>query len=415
MIKKPTAKRFRFIPFRKHDLLEMCLQDGKLSDNSDDFRQFYYMLSSVFHFEFHQVIESLKDAYAPLDPNASTRPYENAKPLADVSFIKLLGGLLEKANYEQVSEDDLNQAMNESSVFKIRLHVDLDDFSEALLFCRGVSTRKELVSSWFGLLKKPIEFTNYDRVVIYIRFSDDYEQLKHSSPYSKPGATILKLFQNVPKADLEMLFPNTRVRMRLVDKFLIGVPAVISGGVVLSTKVGASFILLGSLFGFWMGVNAEPAELNKASIMILFAGAAALGGYLWKQFNSFKNRKLKFTQALTQNLYFKNLDNNAGVFHRLADDAEEEENKEAMLAYYFLLISESPLTQTQLDKQIEQWLLSNWNCDIDFEIDDALNKLLSLGLVNDKAGELSAVSIESAIRILDERWDNYFVPKVPDE
>ena len=414
MTKKTITKRFRFIPFRKHDLLEMCIQDGRLLDKSDDFRQFYYMLSSVFHFEFHQIIESLKDVYAPLDPNASTRSYENAKPLTDVSFIDLLGGLLEKANYERISEGDLNQAMNESSVFKIRLHVDLDDFSEALLFCRGVSNRQEVVSSWFGLVKKQIEFTNYDRVVVYIRFSDNYEQLKHSSPYSHPGATILKLFQNVPKADLEMLFPNTRVRMRLVDKLLIGVPAVISGGVVLSTKLGASLILLGSLLGFWMGVNAQPVELNKASMMILFAGAAALGGYLWKQFNNFKNRKLKFTQMLTQNLYFKNLDNNAGVFHRLADDAEEEENKEAMLAYYFLLMSESPLTQAQLDKKIEQWLFSNWHCDIDFEIDDALNKLLGLGLVNNKAGQLSAVSIDKAIRILDERWDNYFVPAMPD-
>jgi hypothetical protein len=30
----------------------------------------------------------------------------------------------------------------------------------------------------------------------------------------------------VPRADLEMLFPNARVRMRLIDKLLIGVPAV---------------------------------------------------------------------------------------------------------------------------------------------------------------------------------------------
>ena len=35
-------------------------------------------------------------------------------------------------------------------------------------------------------------------------------------------------------------------------------------------------------------------------------------------------------ETLTRNLYFKNLDNNAGVFHRLANDAEEEESKEAI-------------------------------------------------------------------------------------
>ncbi len=186
-------------------------------------------------------------------------------------------------------------------------------------------------------MKKTISFTNYDRVVVYIRFRDDYLQTEEHMPQCKAGATLLRLFQNVPRADLEMLFPNTAIRMRTIDKLLIGVPAVVSGGIVLTTKLGASLVLLGSLIGFWMGLSSEPVELNKTTLMVLLAGMVALGGYLWKQFNNFKNRKLRFMQSLTQNLYFKNLDNNAGVFHRLANDAEEEECKEAILAYYFLL------------------------------------------------------------------------------
>ena len=47
-----------------------------------------------------------------------------------------------------------------------------------------------------------------------------------------PGSTIIKLFQDVPRADLEMLFPNAQVRMRRIDKLLIGVPAVVSGIIV---------------------------------------------------------------------------------------------------------------------------------------------------------------------------------------
>ena len=115
--------------------------------------------------------------------------------------------------------------------------------------------------------------------------------------------------------------------------------------------------------------------------MVLLAGLVALGGYLWKQFNNFKNRKLRFMQALTRNLYFKNLDNNAGVFYRLANDAEEEECKEALLAYYFLLTSKKPLTKQDLDHRIEDWLSATWQCDVDFEIGDAMNKLIELQLV----------------------------------
>ena len=410
MTKPVPDKKFRFIPYRKHDIVEMCLQDNLLSAQEKDFRQLYYMLSSIFHFEFHQVTESLKDVYAPVDPDTDTRLFDNIERLSDLSFVDLLGGLLEKANYERITEADLNKAMSESSMFKIRLHVDFKDFSEVLLFCRGVSTRQEVLKSWMGLRSKKIEFTNYDRVVVYIRFKDDYQQLKTAMPLCKPGATLLKLFQNVPKADLEMLFPNTRVRMRMIDKLLIGVPAVVSGGIVLTTKLGASLVLLGSLFGFWLGLSNQPVELNKTAIMVLLAGLVALGGYLWKQFNNFKNRKLRFMQTLTESLYFKNLDNNAGVIYRLADDAEEEECKEAILAYYFLLISKQPLSRQELDRKIEDWLVKKWHCDVDFEIDDALEKLITLGLVQELDDQYSATDIENSIKKLDQRWDDYFQP-----
>ena len=409
MSKPVTNKKYRFIPYRKHDIVEMCLQDGKLAGQEENLRQLYYMLGSIFHFEFHQVVESLKDSYASVDPDADTRVFDNHRPLSDLSFVELLENLMEKANYERVRQEDLDAALNESSLFKIRLHVDFGDFSEALLFYRGVSNRRETIRRFFGLFKKDISFTNYDRVVLYIRFRDDYEQENTALPGCKPGATLLKLFQNVPKADLEMLFPNTAVRMRTSDKLMIGVPAVVSGGIVLTTKLGASMVLLGSLFGFWLGLSAEPAELNKTSITILLVGIATFSGYLWKQFSNFKNRKLRFMQALTQNLYFKNLDNNAGVFHRLANDAEEEECKEAILAYYFLLI-QGPMSRKQLDIAIEDWLLEQWHCNVDFEIDDALNKLLVLSLVSEENGQLSALTLERAIKSLDKRWDNYFTP-----
>ena len=386
----------------------MCLQENQLAGQEDDFRQLAHMLGSVFHFEFHQVVEALKDSYAPVDPDADTRSIDNNTAPVEHGFVERLNGLLEKANYERVSEAELNQALTEASMFRIRLHVDFDDFSEVLLFCRGVSQRQETLSSLFGLIKKTIHFTNYDRVVLYLRFRDDFAQGKGQMPVCKPGATLLKLFQNVPRADLEMLFPNTAVRMRLIDKFIIGVPAAISGGVVLTTKLGASLVLMGSLLGFWLGLSSEPAELNKTALMVVLAGVVALGGYLWKQFNNFKNRKMRFMQALTQNLYFKNLDNNAGVFHRLANDAEEEESKEAVLAYYFLLSSEQTMKREDLDKKIEHWLADQWQCQVDFEIDDALNKLLALKLVNEADGRLSVVSIQQGIKNLDQRWDNYY-------
>ncbi len=407
----PAERKFRFIPFRRQHIVEMCLREDRLGADADDFRQLVRMLEQVFHYEFYQIVEGLKNAYAELDPDTDTRSPKFDAAEGGESFVELLDGLLEAANYERVTEAELNQALTESSLFKIRLQVDFEDFSEVSLFARGESRKRETLSSWFGLRKQEIEFVNYERVVVYLRMRDDFVRAKDDFASCRAGATLLKLFRNVPKADLEMLFPNTRVRMRLTDKLLIGVPALVSGGVVLTTKLGASLVLLGSLVGYWLGVHNQPAELNQASLMALLAGAAALGGYLWKQFNNFKNRKLRFMQALTQNLYFKNLDNNAGVFYRIVDDAEEEESKEAILGYYFLLHSSRALTRQELDQAIEHWFESRWSCSIDFEIDDALQKLIRLGLVEESAEGLRAVSIREGIKRLDKRWDDYFIPE----
>ena len=66
----------------------------------------------------------------------------------------------------------------------------------------------------------------------------------------------------------------------------------------------------------------------------------------------FKNRKIQFMKALSENLDFRDLDNDAGVFHYLLDAAEEEEVKEAVLAYYFLRTAARPLTAAELDRRI---------------------------------------------------------------
>ena len=403
------GKRLRFIPFRRRDVVEMCLRDYTDDEARNRFRNVCLMLDQVFHFEFHAIVEALKQAYVDIDPDSDTRVVDLPGAPPPQAFVELLDGLLEKANYQRVSESDLNQALTESSLFKIRLHVDFGDFAEVSLFTRGESIRQARVGGWFGIGAKDVEFTNFERVVVYLKMRDDFEPDKNDFAGCRPGATLLKLFRNVPKADLEMLFPNTQVRMRLSDKLMIGIPAVVSGGIVVSTKLGASLVLLGSLIGYWLGVSKQPAELNQASLMALFAGLAALGGYIWKQLNNFKNRKLRFMQALTQNLYFKNLDNNAGVFHRLVNDAEEEESKEAVLAYHFLLQAGQGMDKTSLDHSIEEWFETEWNCALDFEIDDALHKLVTLGLVENDGARLSAVPLEDALLRLDRRWDNYFV------
>jgi hypothetical protein len=365
----------------------MCLAESRLSPAQEQqFRHAGEVIERHFRDDFSRIKQELKDTYAALDPDADTRVInEFCTRTPPEELAGKLESVLNRANYEKVTESGLKHALSSASLFQVRLYVDTNDFEEVLLFTRGASGREETVRELFGLWRRRIRFTNYDRVVLYLRLKEDIDS-DSALGSCLPGSTVLKLFQNVPEADLEMLFPNIRVGMRMLDRIMIGVPALISGGVVLTTKLGATLLLLGSLLGFWLGVSTEPVHLDEKALLALSAGAAALIGYVWKQISNFRNRKLKYTQALTENLYFKLLDNNAGVLYRVLDEAEESEIKESLLAYYFLLAEAKPMTAPEIDQAIEAWFASKWQCRLDFEIDDALAKLLRLGLVQ-KDGE----------------------------
>lgn len=403
----------RYIPFRKHDIITMCAKE-LAKDQQTSFKQLCELLASLIHFQYHGTLESLKNNYAPFDPNSDTRLINSVtdeqKAQCQRDFAKDFANVLNAANFEVITHQDLQDALNEESLFKVRLEVEFEDFEEVVFYRRGESQLTETITSFWGLRKKPLHFTNYDRVAVFIRFKDKaYFESKNKLPMGfEPSSTIVKLFQNVPKADLEMLFPNSEVRMRPIDKIIIGSSALIGGAVVLVTKLGASLLLLFALFAFWGGFRDEAVTMTQQHFITLAIGMGVFGSFVFKEWSKFKNRKIKFMKALSDNLYFKNLDNNAGVFHTLIDAAEEEDTKEALLAYTFLLKSEKGLSAQMLDEQIETWFKTKYKCELDFEISDALEKLTRMRLVTRTNYVYSAINLDHAKTILDERWDNLF-------
>jgi hypothetical protein len=410
-----STRSDRFIPFTKSAVIEMCIKDAQLTEAEvKGFKDFCQILGALLHFEFHARLEKLKTCYGPFNPDADTRRVfnysESQKSKLQKKLVSEMTAVLNAANFEKITAEDLQQALGEESLFQIRLEVDFDDFEDVIFFRRGKTIKEETLVKFFGLSKKTFKFTNYERVAIYIKFKEKsyFNSQKRKTLFFEPGSTIIKLFHNVPKADLEMLFPNSKVRMKTIDKIIIGVPAAVSGVIVLVTKLGASLLLVGSVISFWLGLKDQEVQIKQQHLIALGAGLGTLGGFLFRQINKYKNRKIKFMKALSDSLYFKNLDNNAGVFYHLIDAAEEEEFKEAVLAFYFLLTAKEPLTKKELDHRIENWLAEKWDCHIDFEIGDAVNKLERLKLIAVDADHLRSVPLSEAKEQLDSIWDNFF-------
>ena len=111
---------------------------------------------------------------------------------------------------------------------------------------------------------------------------------------------------------------------------------------------------------------------------------------------------------LSDSLYFKNLGNNSGAFYSLLNSSEEEELKEVILAYAFLYKSKSPLTSEEVDIQIESWFKMKLNTDLDFDVEDALEKLKNIGLGIETNGKWKVLPLDKALIRIDEIWDGIF-------
>ncbi len=403
-----------FIPFRKTDVISMCADELPASER-ESFVGFTKMLASLLHHRFHARIEALKDAYHPFNPEADTRTInqltQEERAAAQARLEEELASLAVAANFTRIDLTELDRALTVHSLLKVRLTVDTNVVNKIMLFRRGESTRTRRLRTWWGLRRRTVEFTNYAKVLIYATFKDaehfagsDIDRL----PF-RPGSTIVKLFQNVPRHDLEMVFPNVQVRMRSIDKLMIGIPAVISGIIVIATKLLAALGLLLLLLGFWIGIHDEEVTVDQARLVSVGAGLFAFGAFLVRQVTKFKNRKILFMKALSENLYFRNLDNDAGVFHHLLDAAEEAEVIEAVLAYHFLRTAPEPLRAEALDQTIQNWFARRWGAEIDFEVDDGVRKLRELSLVTeDDHGRMTVVGLADAKRCMDRVWDDLF-------
>jgi hypothetical protein len=195
-----------------------------------------------------------------------------------------------------------------------------------------------------------------------------------------------------------MVFPNTQYHMSLWDKVKVAVPT-----------LGAAVLAAGRVLPVILALAGGVAGATIGSLELAAIGGAlgALIGIAFRAYINYKNARITYMQALTEGLYFKILDSNAGVFHRLLDAAEEEEVKEALLAFYFL--KDAPLSEPQLDSKVEYWFEKR-HMPFDFEVDDGVAKLSRMGLASEKDGKWHVKDLSQAIVHLDRMWDELFVP-----
>ena len=391
----PSTARENFIPVRKVELVN-ALAKKVPARQRGEFSRFCRIVASIYHFNYHKNLETLKELYVPFDPDAEKYLVQIKTSEPDDTADKqdrILGeinALLKSGNYKEIPYSELEKAFNGASPWGIDLIVDFSQYEYYSIYYKG--ERKDSLEKKYLWFKKRYEFDMYDRIFFAFKLKETFTESDTLS-FSK-DKLYLKLFKNVPGLDLEMLFPNTNVRISLFDKGKVIVPLVAGG--------------ISSLYKIMLYV------LSQGSPMVLWRQIgfwSLVGGFFvfaLKSFLGYKNTIEKYLKTLTSNLYFQNLDNNSGVLTCLLDDAEEQECREILLAYYFLFAEAGVHTQKSLDERIERYFAEELSFECDFEVDDALRKLKELGLLKVKGKKLDVVSLKEACRILDRQWDSYF-------
>lgn len=196
---------------------------------------------------------------------------------------------------------------------------------------------------------------------------------------------FVKAFRDIPMADLEVVYPAKRISMDLIDRIKL----------VIIGAAGVVIVLFKLVFA---------AALNP---FLLFAALLSVGGYGGKIFAGFKAAKDRYHHLVTQSLYHKNLDNDLGVIFYVVDALEEQEFNEAVLAY-FILSHEGEMTEKRLDACCERYLKRHFDVEVNFEVNDALGKLVREKIVFQTGDQYRAASLEEATRQLDCNWDSFF-------
>jgi hypothetical protein len=404
--------RYQFIPVRKSDIVAAIAADttpaGAPAD--DELAQFCRLLALTIHYEAFDELEALKNAYFHFNPRVADNAQRSEAAYAALSTA--LGAVLQRANFVEVSGEEIERAKRLRGELPVELRSPTDEYREVRIFRRGSHNERFTNSSWLGLRSRTVETEVYDDVVL-LATTKRIPPPKSPGPRRRrrpDGAVLLKFFHDIASADLDGLLPDVRVIMNRRDRWTLGLPAII-GGVPIALKLAPTLAVLFLLAGVHWGYAGTVEQDRLKQTLAVMSGIIALGGFAVHQWLKYQSKALRYLVAVKDSIYFRNVNNNGGVFDALVGAAEEQEFKEALLAYRFLLAESSD--QPTLDGRVEAWLRRQFSLDIDFEVADGVAKLERYGLLSRDGIRLSVPPLSEALARLDERWDNYFSFRKP--
>lgn len=364
----------RFIPLRRADIAAALAADAaRFGPEASQLPALADAIADVVEQEAHTLERRLCGQYEAVNPDRDTLPTGDLDALRSDDFYRdvlaSLDVLLGKANFARLGEADLRGAVRAANSHGLRVRLRPDRIASLSVWARGESAVQRRRHTW----RHPIAGVEqtlpvYRRLVVVARLKND------------PNI-VLKLFKEIPVADIEALLPHAEVRMGLLDRI-----KVMGGGAGMAGSTAAKFLNVLANFAYW----------SRMMWVVLLGGAVlavrTMLGYR-------KARELRDSQR-TRHLYYQNLDNNLGVIHTLVSMVAHEETKEALLAYAFCAAG-GVMDADALRRRVESYLQERFDLSLDFDVHDALRTLQRLNLWQDAARYAVAPAAAALQRLRD--------------
>ena len=409
-----TPPPMPFIPVRKSELVSALAKDGLSPGQSRDFNTLCTFIGAYFHHDFYDELTELKEAYALF---ASSEPQTLSREIFDrteayLTLSATFEGVLKRANFIELTASQVEHLGGEHPLLDVKTRTPLDIYETVRIFYRGLKT--ELVTQPSRLAKKKQVLQDvFDDVVVFVRFkSGELNPGKNQRSRKLPGGTsagsiLIKSFRNIARSELPMLLPEVQVVMSRKDAIFLGSPALI-GGIPVALNIIPALSMVLVVIGAYLGFSGEVSQDKLMKAVGALSALVGAGAFMFRQYSNYSFRKLKYQKRLADNIYFKNVNNNSGVFETLIGAAEEQEVKEVILAYHALLTAGPAANTGELDRRIESWFKEKFGGEIDFEVSDALNKLEGLGFLTQIDTKIAVCPLDGALSRLDMLWDRLY-------
>ncbi|MEM6471883.1 MAG: TMEM143 family protein [Planctomycetota bacterium] len=290
-------------------------------------------------------------------------------------LMSLFDRILTDAAYERLTQDDIEKCVGVASPWGVPMSADFTVFDRLAVYSRGDVIGKRCKRSLKKLYRNEVvDVAIYQRLVVLFQLSEDFE---HGELLSADQFN-LRIFKNIPKQDVDMLLPGTKVRIRKLDQAKFIVPSI--GGWLFSLQKISRFVL----------VTLALAAYYSTALVIGLVLAAI--GYAAKSFMGYFQTKNRYLLDLTKNLYFRKLDTNAGAGFQIIQQAARQLNCEATLAQYAVLSEAEPISRRRLRRKCERLIREAIDVEVHFRADRAVDVLMRAGLVRETADQKLVVS-----------------------